>query len=89
MHRALKDTVQVPRRQPSNTREEPSRNPSDRVFEEKFNPVCPDPSDQAAAAERLALVVAFCVALTALLVMAWKLASATSAACLAALWALS
>ncbi len=30
-----------------------------------------------------------CEALTAVLVTAWKLASATSAACLAALWALS
>ena len=40
-------------------------------------------------AARLADLLAACVAFTAVEVMVWKLASATSAACLAALWTLS
>ena len=45
-------------------------------------------ADQAAVARRAAFGADW-AALTAVLVTAWKLASATSAACLAALWALS
>lgn len=45
------------------------------------------PVYQAAVARRAAFGA--WVALTAVVVTAWKLASATSAACLAALWALS
>lgn len=48
---------------------------------EKFN--------QAAAAARLPFGAAAWLALTAVVVIAWKLASATSAACLAALCTLS
>ena len=61
------------------------RNTSDEEPDWKFNPRYKNFQFQAA---RLVLV-ADCVALTAVLVMAWKLASATSAACLAALCTLS
>jgi len=47
------------------------------------------PFDIQAAAARRGAFGADWAALTAVLVTAWKLASATSAACLAALWALS
>jgi hypothetical protein len=61
------------------------RNTSDEEPGGKFNPGIKKLQNQAA---RLVFVAAW-VAFTAVLVMAWKLASATSAACLAALCTLS
>ena len=64
-------------------------NTSDEEPGRKFNPATKKTSVwRQAQAARLVLVAA-CVALTAVLVMAWKLASATSAACLAAFWTVS